>query len=307
MPAAAFAFRAVRLRRWTVTLALVLGAAGVVHAGDTSDAVRPDPTVCSQPRPLPAGTSTHVIANDGQQRTYLMHVPPGYDGTERTPVVVLFHGLGSNPEQVMARSGLGPLADSDGFIVIAPQARGAAAEWDFRSPAGDADSDASFTRHLVSAVQSQGCIDTSGVFAAGFSNGSALVLALACDPRSPFTAYGAVSGPYISPNCVGAKPASIVYFHGLLDVVVPYTGAQTAIGPLPPVDDTVAEWVAHDRCPAVGATTTVAGALRHFAWRNCAGGSAVSAYVLEDSGHQWPGSDVNASNLMWTFFQRAER
>lgn len=307
MPAAAIAFRAVRLRRWTVALALTLGAAGFVHSSGASDAVKSDPAVCVQPRPLPVGTSTHMLQHDGQERSYLLHVPSGYDGSKRTPVVVLFHGLGGTPDKVMGTSGMAALADRDNFIVVAPLARGAVSQWDFRSPADDAVSDINFTRDLVAEVRSRGCVDGSGVFAAGFSNGSALVLALACDEQSPFAAYGAVSGPYMSPDCSRAKPASIAYFHGMRDDIVPYTGAETVIGPLPPVDETVAEWVAHDRCPAVGATTTASGVLRHFAWRDCAGGSAISVYVLEDAGHRWPGSQVDASSLMWEFFQSAER
>lgn len=307
MPAAANVFRAVRLRRWTVALALTLGALGIVHSGESSDAVKADSAVCALPLPLPVGTSTRVLQHDGQSRSYLLHVPPGYDGSQRTPVVVLFHGLGGTPEKVLATSGMGPLADRDDFIVVAPLARGAVSQWDFRSPADAAVSDVNFTRALVDEVQTQGCVDSGSVFAAGFSNGSALVLALACDEQSPFAGYGAVSGPYISPDCSRAKPASIAYFHGMRDAVVPYAGAETVIGPLPPVDDTVAEWVTHNRCPAVGATTTASGVLRHFAWRDCADGSAISVYVLEDAGHRWPGSQVNASSLMWDFFQGAGR
>lgn len=307
MPAAAVAFRAVRPRRWTVLLAVVLCTVGIVNVSTSSDAVRPDPSVCAQPRPLPAGTTTHTLENDGQQRSFALHVPPGYDGSTRTPVVFLFHGLGRNPQHVMDVSAMAALADRDGFLVVAPLARGDVPQWDFRSEPDDPASDVSFTRHLADQIRSLGCVDASAVYAAGFSNGSALVLALACDPQSPFAAYGAVSGPYIAPDCSTAGAASIAYFHGMRDDVVPYTGAETVIGPLPPVDDTVAQWVAHDRCPAVGATTTATGVLRHFAWRGCADGSAISVYVLEDSGHSWPGTGLDASTLMWAFFQRNSR
>ncbi len=306
MPAAAFAFGAVRPKRWAVALALILGAAGVVHAGDPSGAVKADPATCTDARTLPAGTTAHTMQHDGQVRSYLLHVPPGYDATRRAPVVVMFHGLGGTPAKILAASGMSSLADRDAFIVVAPLARGAVSQWDFRSPPDDAVSDAHFTRALVGEVRSRGCIDDSGVYAAGFSNGSALVLALACDEQSPFAAYGAVSGPYIAPDCSRAKPASIAYFHGMRDERVPYAGAETVIGPMPSVDDTVAEWVAHDRCPAVGATTTAIGALRHFSWRGCADGSAISVHVLEDEGHRWPGSQIDASSVMWEFFQSVE-
>ncbi|MGA9716497.1 MAG: PHB depolymerase family esterase [Aeromicrobium sp.] len=306
MPAPAYAFGAVRPKRWAVALALILGVVGVVHAGDPSGAVRADPTACTGARLLPTGTTAHAMQHDGQVRSYLLHVPPGYDATQRTSVVAMFHGLGGTPAKILAASGMNSLADREGFIVVAPLARGAISQWDFRTPPGDVRSDAHFTRALVAEVRSRGCIDGSRIYAAGFSNGSALVLALACDAESPFAAYGAVSGPYMAPDCARAKPASIAYFHGMRDKRVPYEGAETVIGPMPSVDDTVAQWVAHDRCPAVGATTTAIGALRHLSWRGCADGSAISVHVLRDEGHRWPGSQIDASSVMWEFFQSVE-
>lgn len=69
-----------------------------------------------------------VDASDGT-RKYTVYVPEGYDGTERTPVVLFLHGAGERGEDgiVPAQVGLGPaiLRDPASFPAIAvfPQAR----------------------------------------------------------------------------------------------------------------------------------------------------------------------------------------
>ena len=44
------------------------------------------------------GPGDHVrsLEVDGKARSYLVHVPPQYDASEATPVVLAFHGAGTN-------------------------------------------------------------------------------------------------------------------------------------------------------------------------------------------------------------------
>ena len=75
---------------------LAMAAAGIVlyGANGATPEARPAPVPCAASRPLPAGTTTQTIESGGRERSFLLHVPPGYDGTTRAPVVVMFHGLG---------------------------------------------------------------------------------------------------------------------------------------------------------------------------------------------------------------------
>ncbi len=183
------------------------------------------------------------------------------------------------------------LADKHDAILVAPLGRGRVTGWDFRTPINDPASDLAFVRDLVKELKSDACVDSSRVYAAGFSNGSVLALALACDGTTKFAAYGAVSGPYWNDTCRTSPPASIIYFHGLRDKVVPYAGGETVIGPLPPVNDAMASWAAHDGCPAASATTQVAPARPSLRLESCKDGSAVSVYVVDNGGHRWPGGE----------------
>jgi polyhydroxybutyrate depolymerase len=309
------------MRRLLVGVVIVLmAAAGIVFYGanGATPEPRPVPRPCADARPLPAGTTTQTIESGGRERTYLMHVPPGYDGTTRAPVVLMFHGLGGDPATVLAATGLTERADADGTIVVVPLGRGEPARWSFRKPATDPSSDLAFVHDLVDHVQRTGCTDASRLFAAGFSNGSALTLALACDGSTRFAAYAAVSGPYYQPRCDDAPASSIIYFHGTADPTVPFEGADTVIGRLPPVNDTMSKWATRGRCPASGAFTTADDAVHHFAWRSCTGGTDVDIYAVVGGVHGWPGggamspghasrtedSPVDATALLWSFFER---
>lgn len=308
------------MRRLLVGVAiLAMAAAGIVlyGANAATEKADPGPAPCAMSRPMPSGTTTQKITSGGHQRQYLLHVPPGYDGTTRTPVVLMFHGLGGDPETVVEATDLITRADADDTILVVPLGRGDVSHWTFRKPASDPDSDLAFVDDLVDEVQATGCIDDSRIFAAGFSNGSALTLALACGGTTKFAAYAAVAGPYYEPKCDDAPPASIIYFHGTADTTVPFGGADTVIGHLPPVNDTMSKWATRGRCPASGATTTADDDVHHFAWRNCKGNTEVDIYAVVGGVHGWPGggpmspgrtsrtkdSPVDATALMWEFFK----
>lgn len=298
---------------------LATAAAGIVlyGANGATEQAAPAAKPCATPRPMAAGTTMQKITSGGHTREYLLHVPPGYDGTTRTPVVVMFHGLGGDPETVVEATDMATRADADDTILVVPLGRGKVAGWTFRKPVTNPDSDLAFVHDLVESVQETGCVDASRVFAAGFSNGSALSLALACDGSTKFAAYAAVAGPYYEPKCDDAPPASIIYFHGTADTTVPFGGAKTVIGQLPPVNDTMSKWATRGRCPSSAATTTADDEVHHFAWRGCKGDTEVDIYAVVGGVHGWPGggpmspgrtsrtkdSPVDATALLWRFFQ----
>lgn len=303
-------------RRIGVLIVLLLSCMTFASCGRT-DAIRQSSDACFPTRSLAAGTTQVSMDDLSGKRSYLLHVPPGYDGTTRTPVVVLFHGLGGNSAAIAESTHMLKLSDQEGFILVAPQGLGATPRWDFRSAPTAKHSDLGFAARLVTSIKSSACVDTHRVYAAGFSNGSALTLALACEGATDFAAYGAVSAPYFDESCKKAPAASIIYFHGTADKVVPFGGGNTVIGPLPGVLTALQGWAAHDACAPRGARTTVSTSVRHFVWTACRGGSGVDMYEVLRGGHTWPGQTtgspgrvqgvqtrvVNASELIWRFFE----
>jgi len=56
----------------------------------------------------------------GEAMEYQLYVPTTYDAATPSPLIVLLHGLGSNPGQIIRYQGLTDLAEERGYIVVAP-------------------------------------------------------------------------------------------------------------------------------------------------------------------------------------------
>jgi len=70
------------------------------------------------------GDQTRSLEVDKRPRTYLVHIPLKHDPKKPTPVVLIFHGGGSNAEQMVRFCGLNETADKQGFIVVYPNGTG---------------------------------------------------------------------------------------------------------------------------------------------------------------------------------------
>ena len=57
-----------------------------------------------------------------REREYTLHLPPGYDGRERLPVILNLHGFTSNMDQQDTVSNLPEMAGERGYAVVTPQA-----------------------------------------------------------------------------------------------------------------------------------------------------------------------------------------
>src|SRR5262245_47911605 len=67
---------------------------------------------------LSPGDHARTLTVGGRERSYLVHVPKSYDGRTPAPVVLVFHGGGSNARQWVPFCGLNETADRNGFIAV---------------------------------------------------------------------------------------------------------------------------------------------------------------------------------------------
>ncbi|MEH3033983.1 MAG: alpha/beta hydrolase-fold protein [Aeromicrobium erythreum] len=302
-------------------LALVVVGSSLAgcRAERTGAAERPAVAECATPRPSDDGTSDHSVVVDGRDRSYEVHVPPGYDGRKRLPVVVLFHGFGGDASTFLASTRMADVADAHDFLVVVPQATGLPSRWDYRGTQANAEGDLPMVHDLVRQVRRDWCTDPSRYYAMGFSNGSVLTLTLACDPHRDFAAFGAVSGPWYPTRCRDLRSVPIAYLHGTADRVAPYGGGPTKIGRLPGVDAALDRWVAHDGCVPTPRREQVASRIVERRWSGCGEGVEIRAFDVRGGGHAWPGGDpaigtarqrrvrglmtqeIHGSQLLWTF------
>ncbi|NQU37257.1 MAG: hypothetical protein HQ526_06610 [Actinobacteria bacterium] len=282
-------------------------------------------TDCSTPRTAQSGTTRKTITVDGIPRSYQLNVPPSYNGAKPTPVVMTFHGRGSNSDQQLLVTGLGEVSDKNDFILVAPDAIGG--QWDLPSESTTVTTDTDFVTELLGEVREELCTDISRTYASGFSLGSAFTLLLACAEQQTFAAFGGAGASFYRPECDNSPPAPIIYFHGTKDPVVPFQGGTVDGSPandptstVTPATRNMSDWAAHNKCQAGPSKKNIGDTTRSI-WSKCANNANVEFYRTNGGGHTWPGSSetiaaflesslgkmtqaVDASNLMWDFFSK---
>lgn len=287
-------------------------------AGPTLGRSDSDPTAasgCSPSRPHDAGDTTGTIMSGGQDRTYILHIPPSYDGAAAMPVVFNLHGFGSNAQQQANYSRFPEKADAEGFIVVSPNGTGNPQMWSFPF-LGTVDEPA-FIGTLLDRLEADLCIDAARVYAAGMSNGAAISTFIACampDRIAAIAEVAATAGPRL---CETKQPIPIITFRGTEDICVPYEGGTSQCGlnlPVISAEESIRLWGEHNNCSDVPATTRFADDVLVTAYSECGRFSAALLYTIDGGGHTWPGAadvprlgatthSIDATDLIWEFFQ----
>ena len=65
-------------------------------------------------------TKSYLFEPTNEEIEYALFTPSSHSGAAKAPLVVLFHGFGSNPQQVIRYQGLTAAAEKHGFLVVAP-------------------------------------------------------------------------------------------------------------------------------------------------------------------------------------------
>ena len=194
----------------------------------------------------------------GRARTVIVHVPTGYSGSTKVPLVLNMHGSGTTAADQEAFTGMDATADSDGFIVAYPQGlipEGTGYDWNVPGVplvGGKAVPPARPTTSRSSRPRctswSSGTASTHGrVYATGFSGGARIASQLACDASGTFAAVAPVSGLRRPTPCPTTRPVPILSFHGTVDPVDPYNGHGQAYWTYS-VPQAAQDWAAQDGC-----------------------------------------------------------
>ncbi len=231
-------------------------------------------------------------------RTYVVDLPPQYDGRASLPLVIVFHGGGGNAESTRRQTHMSDAAKGKGFIVVYPNGSGRLRErlltWNTGSCCGYARNnnidDVAFVRAMLDSLQRSYKVDAKRVFATGLSNGGMMSHLVGCALSDRFAAIAPVSGE-LSVPCSPANPVSVMIIHGTADKNLPYDGGpgERALErhDVKPVSFAVDSWLRFDRCtakPMVDSTS----ALVHSTYGMCANATAVELYNIIGGPHAWP-------------------
>ncbi len=95
-------------------------------------------------------------------------------------------------------------------------------------------------------------VDSSRVYAIGYSNGGMMSFGLACSRGDLIAAIGIMSGIMLPESCDANEYTSVIHFHGIADDVLPYEGNQNYQS----VQDVINFWLNHNGIPASSLVTT---------------------------------------------------
>lgn len=282
---------------------------------------------------LGPGDHTRTLTVDDRKRTYLIHVPKSYDGTQSAPMVVVFHGGGSNAAQMVEFCGMNEKADKEGFIAVYPNGTGRLEKLLTFNGGNCCDyamenkvDDVAFVRAVLDDLGKVAKVDPKRVFATGMSNGAIITYRLASELSDRIAAIAPVAGPMGTETCNPKRPVPVVYFHGTDDQFAPFKGGKGAKSlsgtNFYSVDHSIRAWVKANGCKEEPPTEELPDTAKDGTkvTRKTYGGgkddSEVVLVIIDGAGHTWPGKEprlkylgkstknISANDMMWEFFKK---
>ncbi|MEU6721292.1 cellulose binding domain-containing protein [Nonomuraea sp. NPDC046802] len=231
---------------------------------------------CGKAPGLASGTRS--IQTSGKNRSYILKVPDNYDMNRPYRLIFGFHWLGGTAtdvatgqtvqRDVWAYYGLLRLANNS-TIFVAPQG--------FNNGWGNAGGeDLTFVDDMVRQIEGALCVDTTQLFATGFSYGGAMSYAIACARANVFRAVAVQSGGQLSGCGGGTQPIAYMGIHGIRDGVLNISGGRSLRD----------RFVRNNGCAAQNPPEPAQGSLTHrvTTYSGCSAGHPV-VWAAFDEGH----------------------
>lgn len=264
---------------------------------------------CGKSASVAVGTTAQeTVAVDPQvslgasERSYLVHVPVNYQPQLPLPLVLIFHGRGSNAAEIEGYTGFSQLADRERFIALYPQGlQNSSGEtfWDSFDPSQEGVDEIAFVNKVLDDVEQKLCIDVHRIDATGFSNGGNMTGMLACRMAGRIAAFAPIAGNFFDfrQGCHPGRPVALLNSHGTADDVVPYDAP-------PGVQEWLHLWAQQDGCSTGPVTFAQIASVTAMQWTGCQGDVTVIHYRAEGEKHTWPRSLGNfpTDETIWRFF-----
>ena len=282
---------------------------------------------CANLPDVSVGLSTEVLTSGGNEYNYQFTVPSSYDGSP-LPVVLDFHGIGSNGAQQAVFSGWSAAAESEGFLSVQPTGLMAdgddRASWELPQFETSDRNDIQFVVDLIDVISSQICIDPARIYSTGMSNGGLFTSTVVCELSERIAAAVSVAGVTHHESCSPTRAVPYLAFHGTDDTVVPFNGGgestlDGAAGSSEFFEQVIPEEFAEfaDSSGCSGSTDSqITPEVTLTSYSGCNDDVPLGFYTIEGAGHTWPGSsisaaiptlgvtnlDISATEIAWEFF-----
>ncbi len=249
-----------------------------------------------------------------------VHVPESYLGAPdaSAPVVINWHGLGSDGFQQATYSGYETLAETEGFLTVHPTGPPIPGSdqnaWDLAlltadqmadlgADPGDRD-DVAMAGELIDTLVADWCVDPDRVYSTGLSNGGFFTGRLICEMGDRIAAAVVVAGLTHPDDCEPASAVPLLAYHGTDDAIVPYEGGGTRDIPpqAPPevaalFDQTIAgefaQFADSFDCATDPVTENRTDEVTAYRYEGCDSDRfAITLFEIAGGGHTWPGSPL---------------
>jgi len=295
---------------------------------------------------LAPGDYDIAFTHQNLRRSYVVHVPPQAAAKRPLPVMLSFHGGGSNAEVMRSYTRMDAAADRDGYIAVYPNGssglQGRFLTWNAGNCCGPAAAlqidDVGFALALLDDLAARIPIDASRIYATGLSNGAMMAYRLAAEASHRIAAVAGVAGAMSLARFSPSRSVPVLHIHSTQDHIArfdggfgpPRTVADTRMFHAP-VEEMLRRWLDHNGCPIKpAAVETIEGApgtpdAGHSAirriYRPCRDKVEVVLLQLSGAGHVWPGgvrdynpqllgtgtAVVDANTEIWKFVSRFRR
>ncbi|MBS1990542.1 MAG: hypothetical protein JSS83_08495 [Cyanobacteria bacterium SZAS LIN-3] len=286
-----------------------------------------------------------TVSVDGVNRSYRVHIPACYDRSRATPVVLAFHGLGMNAVAMLGMSGFNGLSERKNFIVV--YGEGLNNRWnEGTGGVDDIGYVSEVLKKLGRAVnidqrriyacgisnggffaQRVGCALADKIAAVGVVSSSMMAssASMGSSNRMPIVFFLGTEDPLLpwgdGRNKALGKLGETLGLSGLGSIDSPLA----RVGGLMSVPEMINFWTGVNGCggsPSVTQLPNTNAKDGTTVKKETYGSGDVTLYVIEGGGHTWPGmlevsaftdicgttsQDIDASELMWEFFQRHSR
>ncbi len=283
-------------------LVFVIGAVAAIVIGSALYGFMQNPNE----QPVRPGDYNVTLTFQGYARSYILHVPPQYDGKTPLPLVIALHAFGGDAASFANFTGFSKEADAEGFFVVFPQ--GLNGSWNAgtccRPSSQQIFDDAGFIQTVLVKLKSDLAVNNSRVYVVGESNGGMLAYRLACDFPEEFAAIAAVSATsVVTEHCNATSPVSVMAVHGTADDVIPYNESTLNKSdlPVPPAVDAISYWAKHDGTVSVP-RQQVEGNLTVTTYSGGLNGTEVVLYTVKGGTHGWLW-EIPTTDLVWRFFE----
>lgn len=268
--------------RWI--FAVCLAGAVLASPVQAQDAQQPDSQQSPQAQqPVQAHDAQEEVEVNDHTRTYVVHLPQGYDSQQHYPVVILLHGRDQDAAEMARLTHFNEFADKDRIIAVYPNA--VAGRWtvgagapqvyrrgpyrrgpwgpgypppgprpapgDRREGAARGAADIPFLNRMLDKLATHYSVDTRRIYATGLGEGGFMALRMGCNIADRVAAIATVAAEMPRTlNCIPSRPVPALLINGTDDPIVHYDGGRYKDGMLQllSAEDSAKEWARLNHC-----------------------------------------------------------